>query len=244
MILPEPLKNPDRQQDYTVSYELDHELTMPPIISFNDKPGPKVDFEITTTDYILYGNKTVELGMVATVDGLPETFVRSTPFTVLIRHVVFPIVLPAEIPPYYEEPPHVWRVGNGTEFTMNLPLPISEQGKEVATEVTIYEAKKFLIFDEDLQQFRITNGKKGTKRPAVEEDIGIYLLKVELSEEARKRGDPRLETVYFFFLEVYPVPPPLIEPRKNPYFPPPPEGPKKEFPLYIKPPDGTEIPEP
>jgi len=127
---------------------------------------------------------------------------------------------------------------------MDLPLPISEQEKEVTTEVTIYEAKKFLIFDEDLKQFRITNGERGTKRPAAEADIGLYLLKVKLSENARKMEDPRLETVYFIFLEVFPVPqPPQARRNGLPYFPSP-EGPKKEFPLYIKPPDGTEIPEP
>jgi len=98
---PEPLENPDRQVSYSLVYELDQDLQLPPVISLNEVDDSWVDFVVQTTDYLLYANKKYTVGMKVSVAGFDGAMVTPDTWKLEVTHVDSAYTIPMGQPPSY-----------------------------------------------------------------------------------------------------------------------------------------------
>ena len=81
------MENPDRQASYSLVYELDPDLELPPVISLDEVDDSLVDFVVQTTDYVSYANKKYTVGMKVSVAGFDGAMVTPDPWKLEVTHV-------------------------------------------------------------------------------------------------------------------------------------------------------------
>jgi len=175
---PEPLHNPDRQVSYSLVYELDPDLQLPPVISLDEVDDSWVYFVVQTTDYILYANKKYTVGMKVSVAGFEGAMVIPDTWKLEVTHVDSAYTIPMGQPPFYEEPPEDIEVVYGTPFAMYLPTPqsYSEENEDepITVVVEMGVARRFAKFNSTDSSLKIKEGMTS------EDDMGEYLVKITL----------------------------------------------------------------
>jgi len=177
---PEPLENPDRLTSYSLVYELDPELLLPPIITLDEVDDSWLEYVVQTTDYILYADKKYTVGMKVSVTGFEEVITTSETWKLEVDHIPESIFfIPIGEPPFYEESPVNRTIGYGHSLTMFLPTPQSSSEEEeiIYVEVEMGKARKFVKYNPINSSLKITKGMTS------EDDIGEYLVRITLSTE-------------------------------------------------------------
>jgi len=173
------LHNPDRQVSYSLVYELDPDLELPPVISLEEVDDSWVDFVVQTTDYILYANKKYTVGMKVSVAGFEGAMVMPDTWKLKVTHVDPAYTIPIGEPPFYEEPPEDIEVAYGTPFAMYLPTPQSSSEEEeiITVEVEMGVARRFVKFNSVDGSLKIKEGMTSA------DNMGDYLVRITLTTE-------------------------------------------------------------